>query len=582
LAWGNVRKILFALIPLACQVVASEEVAAERVAAHLLIRDSASAVREAKKGLEAFPDSLRLKTALIRALCEQGDEKEAFRAWRRLDVDSTQLEKQRALLETLAWGVLNGADRSPQLFLRVTSLLGAAFTRDARAVPVLVAHLKGSNSLLRSLAVKLAASFGDEVLRKELVRLLKEEKMWHVRLEIVQAIGQLRMSEMKDALQEIVGNPKTLLEEKSVAIVSLVEMTDAIGEAELTGLLSSNRAGLRQLGCALIAHLDLHGDVGRLLPLLADQSSDVRLAALSTLALLRTETIDGKPLVTHLEPRFRDHAPAVAIMANYLALLHGDKRGEENLKKWLRHPHDLWRRQAAAAIAASGKKGITLAASELKSGDHDLYVKVNLALGLIGQRLQIREACDILHTALQEGRETIWMWDEQTIPHFRSLAPSSVRHIEQIPHYPIVVDRFVRLELLSVLSMMRDEKAQAAIKQFLRYDAWGISGAAAATLLMEGDEEAAELVRGLLTDSDDKIRVQAALLLAMLGGDPEAVKVLQAAYPNVDRETKIYILEAIARVGDRSSLPFLLKILDEPYQVLRVVAASAMIQCLYH
>ena len=101
-------------------------------------------------------------------------------------------------------------------------------------------------------------------------------------------------------------------------------------------------------------------------------------------------------------------------------------------------------------------------------------------------------------------------------------------------------------------------------------------------LIEEGDEEALSMVRELLNDPEQKIRVQAAFILALLGSDPEAVKVLQEAYPNVEREMKVQILEALAHIGAPESIPFLMNILKEPFQVLRVVAASALIQCLNH
>src|SRR4029077_11906570 len=125
-------------------------------------------------------------------------------------------------------------------------------------------------------------------------------------------------------------------------------------------------------------------------------------------------------------------------------------------------------------------------------------------------------------------------------------------------------------------------KAQTAVKNFLKKQTWGVTGAAAATLLQEGDEESLEIVRDLLTDPDENIRIQAALILAIVGSDPAAIKVLQEVYPRMDREMQVYILEAIAHIGDPESVPFLIDILKEPFQVLRVVAASALIQCLYH
>ena len=111
---------------------------------------------------------------------------------------------------------------------------------------------------------------------------------------------------------------------------------------------------------------------------------------------------------------------------------------------------------------------------------------------------------------------------------------------------------------------------------------WGVSAAAAATLLEEGDEEAFSLVRSLLTEEDQKIRIQAALILGLFGSDPAAIKVLQEAYPTANRELKVHILEALGHIGDPQSVPFLVEILKEPFQMMRVVAASALIQSLSH
>ena len=100
-------------------------------------------------------------------------------------------------------------------------------------------------------------------------------------------------------------------------------------------------------------------------------------------------------------------------------------------------------------------------------------------------------------------------------------------------------------------------------------------------LLQEGDDQALILMRQLLTDPDEKIRVQAALILAMMGRDAAAVQTLETAYLKADREIKMYIIEALGRIGDERSISFLFTVIQDPFQVLRVVAASALIQCIY-
>ncbi|HRD55298.1 MAG TPA: HEAT repeat domain-containing protein, partial [Parachlamydiaceae bacterium] len=58
--------------------------------------------------------------------------------------------------------------------------------------------------------------------------------------------------------------------------------------------------------------------------------------------------------------------------------------------------------------------------------------------------------------------------------------------------------------------------------------------------------------------------------------------VLQDFYAQADREMKERILEGIGRIGSSASIPFLVECLKEPFQSLRVIAASSLLQVLYH
>lgn len=559
----------------------SEEEYKKRIYAHLMISDRLSAVQEAEKALREYPKSKNLQLAYIRALSEKGDETEAMEQWAETVINFQEEKNDRRMLELLAWGVLNKGESSAQLNIRLNSMIGAAFTRDAKAIPILLEQMRASNALLRSIAVKLASSFGDAPFKDEITRMLKEEKVWYVRLDVIQAIGALHVRELKAELKEIIGNPRTLVEEKAAAIVALVSMYDVIEREELLSLVQSDRAGLRQLAAEVITYLNMKEELDLLLPLLRDVSSDVRISALNALALMRVQKIGSARVIELLEENLQNSSPEVAITASYVLLLNDEREGLRRFSQWLKSENPEWRRLSSAALSSSGKYGLKLILKEFKE-TRDPYVKINLAMGLIGQRIQVNAACDAIHKVLSQEKNTLWMWDARSNPLFRSLAPSRVKHIEHIPHYPAVIDQLVKLDLLSVLSILRYPDAGAVVREFLQARTWGVTGAAAATLLQEGDEEDLVAVRELLNDPDEKIRVQAAMILAIVGSDPSAVKILQGAYPHVDREMKVHILEALAHIGDPSSIPFLLEILKEPFQVLRVVSASALIQCLYH
>ena len=553
------------------QIYAGETEDIRRIYAHLFVHDPRSAVKEAENFLKLYPESKELRLAYLQALAEKGDETAVLQEWvKRKD----ELQKDRHALEILAWGVLKKGDLSSQLNIHLSALIGASLTRDVRAVPMLVNALRGSNALLRLIAVKFAANYGDGPLQEELKRMVSDEKVWFVRLEVLRTIGKLRITALREELKNMIADKRTLIEEKAEAIIALVQMYDGVRENDLKDLITSNRAGLRQLACELVRYFDLHKSVKDLVPLLQDASPDVRAHALHTIGFLRIKVGEKR-----LKSLMEDSSPMVAITACWIAALQGSDEGIQELKKWMEDIHPRWRELAAATLCSCGKKGIPLAIETMEKSQ-DPYVRANLALGLIGQRVEVQKASDVIDEMLEKEKGTLLMWDQNS--HLRILTRSQVSHIDQIPNYPKVIDQKVRLDLLNILCILHHPKAQEAVKGYVKNESWGITGAAVAVLMEEGDEDAMTVIRSLLKDEDPQVRVQAAFILAMMGSDPEAIQVLQEAYPKVTREIKIQILEAIGHVGSLESVPFLVDILSEPFQLLRVVAASALIQCLYH
>jgi len=557
---------------------------AARIKYHLTIHDVEGAIQEAKEALRRFPESIAVRKAYLKALCEKGKEAEALMLCKQL-VDLSQNEQEnRHLLETLAWAALQKGQHSPQLFVRLNALLGSALTNDARAIPALIKELKSSNAILRSLALKLAGHMGDEPLRKEIFRLIKEEKVWYVRLTAIETAGQLKMREARPLLEKIVASDRKLDEEKALSISTLASLYETISRNDLLKLIQSKRAGLRQLACEIVVQLELKKLVDDLLPLLADPSPDVRIACLSALGLLEIQRKE------QTAPLCKDPVPNVAISAGWLHLRQGDAAGGDVLVEFMEGASPASRRLAAAAIAASGRNGTEIAKERLRLST-DPFVRLNLALGLIGLREDLVLSC--LEIARELNKEPVtklhssepndlWMWDSTSHPVFRVLAPSRVRHIEHIANYPVIVDRLVRLDLLGLLSMLQYPKALEAVKNFLKSGQAQLVGSAAGTLIQELEEEGVEALKFLLKDPEEEVQLEAALILAIWGKEGSGIDLLMKAYPEAKRERKIQILEALGHSGSPAAVPFLLEVLGEPFQVLRIVAASALIQCLYH
>ncbi|MBX7067465.1 MAG: hypothetical protein K1X28_09560 [Parachlamydiales bacterium] len=548
----------------------SEDEGLRRVRAHLLIDDQQSALREAESLALQYPESLEVQKILIEAFAYNGFEEQALDSWNKLTFKKPDLLYDRHLLEELAWGVLKKGTRSTQYGVRLAATIGSFLTRDTRAVPVLLKMMRDSNAVIRSVAVQMASAFRDAPLKDEIARLMREERVWIVRLEVIKAAGLLKMKELAPDLQTLVQSDKTPMEEKQIAIASLLEMYDQITMEEFKTLSSSNRAGLRHLACMIATHFKMEEAREEVIRLIQDSHPAVRIAALNAFGMI----YQGKE--SEISAALQDSDPAVAITACWAAFLIQSPLAEKNMERWLSDSLPENRRLAAAALAASGNRGIALAVKTLKESA-DPYVKVNLALGLLGQRVEVKKCCDLI-AGFMETEKRMVMVDQKPNPLFEILAPSQVRHNDQIPNFPEAQDQMTRLNLVSMLALVEDPRALPALKSFLQRKNWGVTGVAAATLLHEGDESALEVVKQLVTDSDPNVRLQACLVLAMFGKDESVLLDLQGAYAGADHEKKLYILEALGKIGNVQSFSFLAGCLKEPFPILRVAAAAALIQ----
>lgn len=551
-------------------LIGSEEEGIRRVNAHLLIQDPKSALKEAENLRARYPESIPVHKTLIEACAANGMEEDALDLWNALTVKQPDLLYDRHLLEELAWGVLKKGTDSPQYGVRLSATIGAYLTKDTRAIPILLKMMRDSNAVIRSVAVQMASSFRDAPLKDEMARLIREERVWMVRLEVIKAVGVLKMKEQTAFLQSLIQSEKTTYEERQFAIAALLEMYDQISLAELKTLAKSNRAGLRHLACSIAAHFEVEGAKEEVLALIKDTNPNVKIAALNAYGLVYKGSEEELKEVLH------DSDPAVSITASWAAFLIDSPLGEKTMEKWLFDSLPENRRLAAAALAAVGSRGVKLAVKTLQTSK-DPYVKANLAVGLLGQRVEVKLCSDFLYSFL-ESEKRMWMIDHKPNPLFSILAPSQVRYNDQIPNYPEAQDQMTRLHLVSLLSVVEDPRALGALKTFLQRRAWGISGFAAATLLHEGDDSAFEVVKELVHDPEPNVRLQACLVLAMFSKDESVLRDLQGAYSGADHEKKLHILEAVGQIGNCQSYSFLSGVLKESFPILRVAAAAALIQ----
>ena len=521
----------------------------QEIEARRTIGDVEGAVEVAEAALSVDPTSQEIAEGYIVALSDAGHDRHAAHMLRQIS------NPENDLIEEVAWATIKRGAADSALTTRQISAIAAAMTHDIQAVDLLITSMRSSSALMRATALQLAPSLRDAPLQEEILRLLDQERNHQVRLAAIQAAGQMEMHAALQPLINIIAHKRTGDEERWAAIAAVVTITEQIEPTHLSQLAQSRRGGLRQLACAISAHLEEHSEV--IQPLLNDPLPAVRESAMIALAF---QGIDPRPCPNKPEIPYA-YALTLTDPASGMRAFESLLQGKD-------------RHKAAAALARTGSHGLPLMQQAFHTSD-DLLVRANLAMGLIGQRVETKEAAKALVDLLDSN--DLYMFEES---HFRTIAPSKVRHGGPIPNRPQVVDQLVRLELIRLLAILEHPKALPAVRQFLTNQTWGITGLAAMTLLQEGDEEAIELIRACLQDSNPNVRVQAAIGLAMWGRDPSAIHLLAEAYPQADRILKLTILEALGAIGHPSTVPFLIEALQEPFPTLRIVAAAALIQTL--
>ncbi|MCB1180528.1 MAG: HEAT repeat domain-containing protein [Chlamydiia bacterium] len=549
-----------------------------RINAHLLIGDPESALKDVRLGLSHYPDAYPLHFLYVKILAAIKDEREMMKAWSTIAEKFPNKAYHQELLEEIAWAIVNKGAKTSALAVKAISLLAASITQDARGLPILIEAMTDSNTAIRAMGVDLASHFGDQMLKEKIIKLFHTENNFEVRLNLAKSIGTCYLEELIPVAIKRLADRGTSPEEIQSLIQSIASINECIDHNTLVDLSHSNRATLRLLASECIGQLNLIEEADLLLPLLKDSNYSVRVSAIKGIGSFKKEKIGGKKVVNLILDAAKGGDHFVGIAAGFSLLLLGSQEGRVFLTRCLKSDIALVRSVAAGAISASGPYGIDIA-REMIDHHTDPFVRANLALGLIGQRVEVEKGCQAIEALFKISKEN-WMW--KRVASFESLQKSDLRHNSLVPNFPEIASYAVHLDLLNVLAICDYEGALTTIKDYLFQKKWEITSIAAEMLLGEGDENAVLIIRKLLDDTNPRVRLDAALTLAVWGHDYTVLPVLIELYEKGDKLTRIKILEAVGRLGDSSTLPFLMSELQNSSQTLRVIAAACILMSVSH
>lgn len=545
----------------------------QKVEAYVSLKDPRSACRVVEEGLDREPASELLLKKRIKVLAEMGDEKRALAAWRAYKDAFPSKAMDTDLTECMAWGVLKKGVASPLLQCRATALLAAHFSSDVKGASLLLEGMQSSNYAIRALAVRLAVAMRDRELIDQIKNLWKQERSWLVRKELIAAIGKMHISELSSELKVSIASHATSDEERGAAIRAFLCFLKNPEHEAILPFALSKRAGLRLLYCQACCEYQVLSAIPHLEILTADPHPDVRMAAFQALGFLHPQT---EEVVNYARKGVCDPHYKVSISAGWLLTLYAPEEGRRYLCAHLLGEKADARLMAASAVRAAGLYGCPLA-EQFFQQHADPYVRLNLALVLMGLRLKVEESASILEEAIVGIQER---WEERHWGILEGIASRRSQNQTELLEEPEAEDQLLRLKLLNFLAIVRSPGASKAIQTYLNERIWGISATAAALLLMEGESWELDLVSGLLQDQNPKVRLQAALVLSLWSHHEEAIAHLKSAYPSSDYQTKMRILEGMVRIGSLETLPFFMDVLQDPSQTLRTLGALGIIHSL--
>ncbi len=540
----------------------------KRIESLLAIGDVMQAKQELLPLLENDPDNIALQRLEVISFARSNDILALLKAYTRYR-DHAQGASDTALLEDVAWAIIHKASTSSNPIIRSEAFISAFMANDARGMDICKMAMHDTSSEMRLLALTLASRARDETLSESALDAILNDSSLQIRLQAISTVGTMRYQPAAIALRTILEAQSSDTHEKRAAASALANINNHIDNELNEKLAKSDRAYERVLACELMLNAGKKNPI--LITLMNDASFDVRLAAVecaTTLGLYPPKDI-LEALLAHKDVKTQ-------ILANWLALRMGYhvERSISNLKSFLLLPDRQMRLFAAGAISHTGSHIEHF--TDMYMQQEDPLVRMNLALGAIWNRHDVMRAANQLLASMNNKDRLSW----QGVGLLSFIGPTTLSHDSGYIRLPESEDLALRLELYSMLATIENISITEPLKAFLQERTWGIS-AKSACLMMQEDLICLDEIRKLLQEDNKEIALQAAFILAHNAQDEEALKVLETSFNKAIRPMKEYILFAIGSIGSKKSLPFLVEVLNEPFESLRVQAARSILLCLY-
>lgn len=548
-----------------------------RIKYHLILKDFASACHEIDLALKEYPKNRDLLREQIHVYALAGLEKEVLDCSKNYFKSFDNNFEETALLEEVAWCILEQGINNTSPATRLAALQGAGSTRDARAHLYISSAFKDRCALIRAATCKLTSQLSYTEFSPYLLQLAEFDNSASVRKAALEALGALKETRIKTLILRKLKSADVSREERHVMAKTLATLEEKSPGSCFKGLISSKDPVLRCLGAEYAVYTRLKSSQKDLMILLDDKNYNVQIDVLHALAVLWPQWSCNEKDILKIRDLSYSKDRNLSLAACWvLSLCHpqeGLKLLQEKIENYCLHDRML----AIAVACALGLKAVPLLNDVLENKNLDSFAKLNAALALLRLRKENEKAVRWIENFFETNEQSLGRMEWGPL---KVYVPERLQSESSMPLE--FMDIATKLEIFNLLAIMKAPFVTGALKQCLESRLWGASGIATMVLLSEGEEHESELIeKAMALARTPQLKLQAALVLAFWGKSEEAFAPLLEAYEGAGRDIKERILGALGSIGSEKTVPFLARSLNEPAASLRVQAAASLLQVLY-
>lgn len=550
-----------------------------------LLKESIGDIKGALKDVDEqiqLQTSTELISKQIILLCRLDMFSQAHSLWKENKAQFSKGDRYyRKALEELCWLKLRQGFNAGSLETRRVCLIAAALQNDARSLPFIVQSLESNNAWVRHLATQLSANYLDKQLWDHIESKFLETGSYVWLKQVVNIVSNVPLKGWESNLSSLLKRddvPHDLFVMAAAALITLKETAENYDiEVLLEGKPAVEQALFKGQAIAKLSHNPSKQEI---LSLLSNTSDEVLIVTCRSLMLRPSISLDVEIIkkLKELQNR-KDH---VKLASSALLLVkERDQKSEDYITEFLTSA-DLDIALLACAYAKSCGPILLDGMKKQLPLVSNLYVKANLLYSIflleeeagVGQSYLSKEAKAILQHSTFSPTSYYYplLGIEVFVPY--GFKDSSIYADKT------AVEQLTFLSIIEAWASRDPEKARESLEELLVNLSLQNMQLAMEVSVTEQLYNTESLLYDLLHHSDDRVSLEAAILLAQLKKEKKVISSLQDKYQKASYKKKFRILEALLAIAEGESWDFLEECMAEPYGQLSYIAAASLLKSL--